>query len=230
MSQGSLILPTTGTLSGLTLVQLVNAALANLAGLCSGATDPSTLTGGVQPYSLWMDTTGSPATLKMRNAANDDWLTVGTITSGKFVPLYSAEAAQLITTNWSANQNGSGDFSITGYGTELVTVNASGDINAVGNVTSASDESLKENWRDYEGDFVAELAEVKHGIYDRIDTAITQIGVGAKSLQLVMPHAVDRGDNGLLRVSYGNAALYACVKIAKEIVALRAEIKNLKGE
>lgn len=86
MSQGSLILPTTGTLSGLTLVQLVNAAFANLASLASGATDPSTLPSGVQPFSLWLDTSVTPNALRMRNAANNGWAAMGTISGSNFVP------------------------------------------------------------------------------------------------------------------------------------------------
>ncbi|VVE90393.1 gp53-like domain-containing protein [Pandoraea bronchicola] len=73
MSQDSLILPTTGTLSGLALVMALNDALANLDSLTSGATDPSSLPGGVRPFSLWMDTSVTPAVVRQRNATNDGW-------------------------------------------------------------------------------------------------------------------------------------------------------------
>ncbi len=93
MSQGSLILPTSGTLSGLTLVQLVNAALANLASLASGATDPATLPSGVQPFSFWLDTSVTPNALRMRNAANNGWAELATI-SGSTVTLTAQTVTQ----------------------------------------------------------------------------------------------------------------------------------------
>ncbi|AHB08392.1 hypothetical protein U875_09710 [Pandoraea pnomenusa 3kgm] len=73
MSQDSLNIPTTGTLSGLALVQAINAALANLATNASGATDPSSLPGGVLPYSLWFDTSSAQPVLRQRNSANGAW-------------------------------------------------------------------------------------------------------------------------------------------------------------
>ena len=86
MSQGSLVIPTTGTLSGLQLVNAINDALDNLVTQASGSTDPSTLTGGVKPYSMWLDTSVSPNVLRMRNAANTAWASMGTISGNNFVP------------------------------------------------------------------------------------------------------------------------------------------------
>lgn len=86
MSQGSLVIPTTGTLSGLQLVNDVNDALDRLTSLASGSTDPSTLSGGAKPYSMWLDTSVSPNVLRMRNAANTDWAAMGTISSNNFAP------------------------------------------------------------------------------------------------------------------------------------------------
>ena len=86
MSQGSLVIPTTGTLSGLQLVNAINAAVDNLVTNASGSTDPSTLTGGVQPYSFWLDTSVSPNVLRMRNAANTAWASMGTISANNFIP------------------------------------------------------------------------------------------------------------------------------------------------
>ena len=86
MSQGSLVIPTTGTLSGLQLVNAINDAVDNLATQASGSTDPSTLTGGVKPFSMWLDTSISPNVLRMRNAANTAWASLGTISANNFVP------------------------------------------------------------------------------------------------------------------------------------------------
>ena len=86
MSQATLNLPVTGTLSGLALVNYVNDALARLSSLSSGNTDPSTLVGGVQPYSLWVDTSATPPALKIRNNTNTAWANIGTINGSNFVP------------------------------------------------------------------------------------------------------------------------------------------------
>lgn len=76
MSQGTLIIEDG---SGAAVLAEINAALANLSTLCSGSTDPSTLAGGVQPLSLWLDTTTATSVLKQRNAANTGWNTLFSI-------------------------------------------------------------------------------------------------------------------------------------------------------
>ena len=86
MSQGKLVIPNTGILSGLQLVNAINDAVDNLVTNASGSTDPSTLSGGVKPYSFWLDTSVSPNVLRMRNAANTAWAAMGTISSSNFVP------------------------------------------------------------------------------------------------------------------------------------------------
>jgi hypothetical protein len=102
---------------------------------------------------------------------------------------------------------------------------STGNLTAAGNITAYSDERLKANWRGYGlSDFVAALAGVKSGVYDRTDGGGTQVGVSAQSLQQVLPDAVVKGDGGMLSVSYGNAALAACVELAKEVVRLRTLI------
>jgi hypothetical protein len=65
--------------TGAAVLSEINAALANLSTLCSGSTDPSTLSGGVLALSLWLDTTTTPYILKQRNAANTGWTTLYTI-------------------------------------------------------------------------------------------------------------------------------------------------------
>jgi hypothetical protein len=104
-----------------------------------------------------------------------------------------------------------------------------GNIAASGNITAFSDERLKENWRDLDPDFVAKLAGVKMGIFDRTDTGVTQVGVGAQSLNGFLPQAVHKNEEGVLSVAYGNAALVACVELAKEVVALKARLAVLEG-
>ena len=95
-----------------------------------------------------------------------------------------------------------------------------------GNITAYSDETLKMNWRDFPVDFIEQLAKVKSGVFDRIDSGSTQVGVGAGSLQEVMPDAVQKHDNGLMSVAYGNAALAAVIELAKRVVSLEKQLKD----
>ena len=95
--------------------------------------------------------------------------------------------------------------------------------------TTTSDEKVKTNWQPVPLDFIERLAQVKSGIYDRVDQKITQVGVSAQSLQLLMPNAIQVNGNGLLSVNYGNAALVAAIELAKEIQLLKQEIQSLKS-
>ena len=46
--------------------------------------------------------------------------------------------------------------------------------------------------------------------------------------QAGLAEAVMEDSDGFLSVAYGNAALVACIELAKEVVALKAEIAELK--
>jgi len=94
---------------------------------------------------------------------------------------------------------------------------------------SSSDERLKTNWRDLPPDFLAQLAQVKHGTYDRLDCDVTQDGVSAQSLQKLLPHSVISDHEGFMSVNYGNAALVSAVELAKLAVAQEARIAKLEA-
>ena len=96
-----------------------------------------------------------------------------------------------------------------------------------GTVTANSDERLKTNWRDLPETFVERLAGVKHGVYDRTDIKLTQVGVSAQSLQALLEQAVLVGEDGTLSVAYGNAALVACIQLAQRVVALEQTVAKL---
>jgi len=102
-------------------------------------------------------------------------------------------------------------------------------LTASNNVTAYSDERLKTNWRDLQPDFIEQLAKVKHGIYDRIDQDVTQVGVSAQSLQPVLKYAVVEEEDGTLAVAYGNAAMVSAVELAKEVVDLRSRVAQLES-
>jgi hypothetical protein len=130
---------------------------------------------------------------------------------------------------WSHPNTGGAAGNLTDHG--LLVINAgtfrcaiSNSIVASGNITAYSDERLKKNWRDMPENFVARLAQVKVGIYDRIDEEdVTQVGVSAQSLQNLLPQAImtAKDDMQTLSVSYGNAAMASAVELAKEVVNLK---------
>jgi hypothetical protein len=100
----------------------------------------------------------------------------------------------------------------------------SGNMTAAGSVTAFSDERLKKDWEELPSNFVERLSEIKCGTYTRTDEDMRQIGVSAQSLQKLSPEAVLQDATGTLSVAYGNAALAACVQLAKEVVAIRAHL------
>jgi hypothetical protein len=113
--------------------------------------------------------------------------------------------------------------------TKLTFNPSTGNFTAGGNVTAYSDERLKKDWASLADGFVEKLAVVKSGVFTRIDSGERQAGVSAQSLQAVLPEAVIENQDGLLSIAYGHAAMVAVVELAKEVVALRAEVKALKG-
>jgi hypothetical protein len=105
----------------------------------------------------------------------------------------------------------------------------SGNFTAAANVTAYSDERVKTNWRPVQDDFLTKLAHIKRsGVYDRTDQVATQVGVGAQSLREFMPEAVIENDKGELSVAYGNAALVACVELARENLMLKGRLARLE--
>ncbi len=77
-SQGSGCMPTTGTVSGLSLVQAINSGIAALISTNSGATAPATdCTGGAVKGQFWLDTSTTPNTLRLYDGT--DWLPVAEV-------------------------------------------------------------------------------------------------------------------------------------------------------
>jgi hypothetical protein len=135
---------------------------------------------------------------------------------------------------WGAGYtSGSGTIA---YSCAAVTITSStGQLSASilyssGNVTAYSDERVKANWRPVSNNFIEQLAEVKSGIYDRTDCELTQAGVSAQSWKKVLPETVCENEEGHLSVVYGHAALVSAVELAKELVALKELVKELKAE
>jgi len=95
-------------------------------------------------------------------------------------------------------------------------------------VTTTSDDSLKENWRDLPDNFVEALAQVKHGVFDFIPTGNAQVGVSAQAFLNVLSQAVVKNGEGKLSVDYGPAALVAAVQLAKRVLELDARLTALE--
>lgn len=113
----------------------------------------------------------------------------------------------------------------------LLSQDDSGNMTVTGNITMNSDERLKTGWETIHGDFVERLASVKCGTYERVDIGDGKrhVGVGAQSLQQVLPEAVLEGAQGLLSVAYGNAALVAVIELSREVLRLRGELREVRN-
>lgn len=121
-----------------------------------------------------------------------------------------------------------GEFTIysSSGASALLAVDDSGNLVATGNVTAYSDERLKKDWKGVEPDFIEKLSGIKSGTFTRTDNGERQAGVSAQDLQQVLPEAV--AGAAILSVAYGQAALVACVELAKEVMRLRALLEPVK--
>ena len=110
----------------------------------------------------------------------------------------------------------------------LLTLTDSGNLTITGNITSASDERLKKKWRGLGKNFVERLANIKSGTFERKKSKERQAGVSAQSLQAILPEAVQADGEGYLSVAYAQAAMVACVELAKEVVRLKTLVEAKK--
>jgi hypothetical protein len=133
--------------------------------------------------------------------------------------------------NTAGNQNTSGSSaSCTGNAATATTANGLNSANSYTAVafTASSDERVKTNWRELPADFIEQLAKVKHGTFDRTDSHVTQDGVSAQSLSLVLQNSVLTDTHGRMSVNYGGAALVSAVALAQRIVQQDAKIARLE--
>jgi hypothetical protein len=138
---------------------------------------------------------------------------------------------------WSHPNAGGAAGNLTDHGMLIINNGGfrcaiSNSIVASGNITAYSDERLKTNWRDMPEDYVTRLAEVKVGIYDRIDEKeMSQVGVSAQSFQKLLPQAIMTAKDEMqtLSVNYGSAALASAVELAKRVVDQEKRIAHLES-
>lgn len=235
-----------GTLTALKVNEIISAVntanTATTVTVASGGTGATTLTAGSILVGNGTSAIGAATaaqivtaigTTAVTNATNATTASSCTGNAAGFPPGSVAEIGRYLdfhgtTANDYDVRLDSGATGALGAGTLSVT--ASGGLVCNGNITTYSDERLKKNWKDLPIDFVSKLATVKIGTYERTDFAATQVGVSAQSLQVLMPEAVTESDAGILSVAYGNAALAACVMLAREVELLKAEIAALKAK
>lgn len=222
-------------------VNTVSSVIFNNAG--SGAASGATFNGG-SAITVSYNTVGAPSTSGTN--ASGTWNI--SVTGSAATAASAASCTGLVTSTSTSNRMGAlliglGEAYIyesaanamtirTGSSAapKYTTISAAGDlttpaaITAVGDITAFSDERLKTNWRLLSPTFLDDLAELKVGIYERTDTGETQVGVGAQSLQRFLPQAVREGTSGMLSVAYGNAALAACVMLAREVRELKKKV------
>jgi hypothetical protein len=166
------------------------------------------------------------STIVARDASgnfNGNTITAATSFSGPGTGLTGTASSLTAGTATSANAlNASNSYSVAN-------LTASSTVSAA-TLTATSDERLKTDWTDVTPDFIAKLAQVKHGVFSRKSNGNRDIGVSAQSFMVVLPEAVVQGEDGFLSVNYGGAALVAAIELAKVVEELRAEIAELKAK
>lgn len=162
----------------------------------------------------------SPSTLLI-NAPNDSLgANIKMIGSGASTP---SKRICVVTGNFTVINDAGNSY--------LLTLTDSGNATFSGSITASSDERLKSKWKKFGKDFIDRLSKVKSGSFERKKTRERQVGVGAQSLRDLVPElaaAVLTDGKGYLSVAYGQAALVACVELAKEVVRLRAIVEDKK--
>lgn len=176
---------------------------------------------------------GAKSVTKYGSAA----LAVGDIISA-FVVFYDGTRFQLLNPNPlnppAGNQTINGNSGVSGNASVggTLTVGSAGAFTgavSAANFTATSDETLKTDWRPLPPDFIDRLAGIRrYGTFAFLKTGVRHAGVGAQSLQGLLPEAVVEGLDGTLSVAYGNAALVACIEMARELVRLRALLEPVK--
>jgi len=218
----------TYTLSGTTLARTT--VLANSAG-----TQPTALTFSVGTKDVFVTYPAGYAVPASNNPGTSGYVLTSNGTG--VAPTWQAapaSGATITPTTTNATYYVIGTASTSGTNTidyisntNVVSFNAStGTMTAV-SFSASSDERTKTNWRDIKPDFVERLAEVKNGVFDRIESGNTEVGVSAQSLLNALEQAVITGEDGKLSVNYGGAALVACIQLSKRVLELEAKLDQL---
>lgn len=116
-------------------------------------------------------------------------------------------------------------------GVQRLTLNASGDLTATGNVTAYSDRRLKENISPLTGAIEKVLA-LSGVTFNRKGLQRREVGVIAQEVEAVLPEAVFNDAEGFKSVAYGNLVgllIEAIKDQQRHIDALRRQVEALQG-
>jgi hypothetical protein len=98
-------------------------------------------------------------------------------------------------------------------------------------VTQTSDERKKKLWQRLPHDFVAQLAGLKKsGLFTWRKGCGAGVGVGAQSLERILPTAVHTDEAGAKTVNYGAAAMVSAVELARMLVAHEKRLAALEAK
>lgn len=221
-------LATARTLNGTSFDGTINVTIpTNAAATFSsagGAASPVTFN-GTSASTISYNTVGAPSTTGTNASGSWGISITGTATNATNVAI-AADTTSVGTFYIPYAVGTTGNVALKG--TRLTIQPSTGNFTAEGTISANSDERLKKNWRTLPENYITKLSKIKYGIYERIDTNTTQIGVSAQSLQELLPNAVQCSSEGILSVAYGNAALVSVIELAKEVEILKEQIRLLK--
>lgn len=96
-------------------------------------------------------------------------------------------------------------------------------------VTISSDESFKDEWAPIRQADLKQFASISlAGTYRDKRTGQRMVGVGAQSLQKIMPEAIRKDADDKLTVAYGQAALVLVHKLTQKVLSLEARIEAME--
>jgi hypothetical protein len=194
---------------------------------------------------------GNPiGTLNVEKAAGNPIQMFNTQEGFQFLAFIDSQSSgsQISTIGWSS---GSGNpFKITNMGNTAIYITSAGyvgikktsgisyaldvtgSIRATSDVIAFSDRRVKENIATVDNalDKVTKLRGVKYTRKD-INDKSTKVGVIAQEILEVLPEVVEKDDQGMYSVAYGNMAgvfIEAIKELKAEVDSLKKEIKQLK--
>jgi hypothetical protein len=140
----------------------------------------------------------------------------------------------LLTTDTSGNVNigniGGQKIQFTNSAGGVIGSMAENGTFTAGVITETSDERKKKSWQRLPNDFIRKLAGIrKAGLFTWKRGGARGLGVGAQSLEAMLPEAVHTDEKGAKTVQYGAAALVASVELARAVVDLQARIVKLEA-
>jgi hypothetical protein len=112
--------------------------------------------------------------------------------------------------------------------TAVASLDNSGTFSAI-TVTNTSDERKKKRWQRLPGDLIERLAGVRRaGIFHWKKSGEACVGIGAQSLEAILPEAVYTDVKGNKTINSSGAALAILADVARELVRTRARLDALE--